>query len=155
MEGSAWSLFGMQLTQKTTATFKQLDGVIRATKPDCPKQATRTSAASSTSRSHMIGVSRALESVIFCHQEDSSCRCRRVRPASGFDRDQRPSRRPRDESTPAASRVRPAGAVLKKRSTTSSRKATVKALLDVLNKQKKGSGLEGDDHFGRFEGSPR
>ena len=65
----------MQLTQrKTTATFKQMDGVIRA----------NDAAGERTSYTHkcgeldktvpmLIGVSKAvLESVIFCHQEESS-----------------------------------------------------------------------------------
>ena len=65
----------MQLTQKkTTATFKQLDGVIRATKPDGSKTSyTNKCGELDKSVPMMIGVSRAvLESVVFCHQEDSS-----------------------------------------------------------------------------------
>ena len=65
----------MQLTQKkTTATFKQLDGVIRATKPDGSKTSyTHKCGELDKTVPMMIGVSRAvLESVIFCHQEDSS-----------------------------------------------------------------------------------
>ena len=65
----------MQLTQKkTTATFKQLDGVIRATKPDGSKTSyTHKCGELDKTVPIMIGVSReVLESVIFCHQEDSS-----------------------------------------------------------------------------------
>ena len=75
----------MQLTQKkTTATFKQLDGVIRATKPDGSKTSyTNKCGELDKTVPIMIGVSRAvLESVIFCHQEDAAGRCRRARSST-------------------------------------------------------------------------
>ena len=101
----------MQLTQKkTTATFKQLDGVIRATKPDGSKTSyTHKCGELDKTVPIMIGVSRAvLESVIFCHQEDSSWPLQegpRRRPNSvrtGSLKDQRPpiASSPGDEATP-------------------------------------------------------
>ena len=100
----------MQLTQKkTTATFKQLDGVIRATKPDGSKTSyTHKCGELDKTVPIMIGVSRAvLESVIFCHQEDSSWPLQegpRRRPnavRTGSLKDQRPpvASSPGDAST--------------------------------------------------------
>ena len=114
----------MQLTQKkTTATFKQLDGVIRATKPDGSKTSyTHKCGELDKTVPIMIGVSRAvLESVIFCHQEDSSW--------------------PLQE-----------GAVLKKRFDDIFDSARYTKALDVLNKQKKGLASKAKDISGDLKG---
>ena len=65
----------MQLTQrKTTATFKQMDGVIRANDASGERTSyTHKCGELDKTVPMLIGVSKAvLESVIFCHQEDSS-----------------------------------------------------------------------------------
>ena len=65
----------MQLTQrKTTATFKQMDGVIRANDASGERTSyTHKCGELDKTVPMLIGVSKAvLESVIFCHQEESS-----------------------------------------------------------------------------------
>ena len=114
----------MQLTQKkTTATFKQLDGVIRATKPDGTKTSfTHKCGELDKTVPLMIGVSRAvLESVIFCHQEDSSW--------------------PLQE-----------GAVLKKRFDDIFESARYTKALEVLQKQKKSLAASAKDISGDLKG---
>ena len=66
----------MELTQKkTTASFKQLDGVLRTIDPRTGERKSLSHKCSELDRQvpQLLGVSKAiLEHVLFCHQEDSS-----------------------------------------------------------------------------------
>lgn len=66
----------MELTQKkTTATFKQLDGVLRMMDPETGERVSLSHKCSELDKElpQLLGVSKPiLEHVIFCHQEDAS-----------------------------------------------------------------------------------
>lgn len=66
----------LQVTQKkTTATFKTLDGVIKATDPETGAKTAMSHKCGELDKQvpYLMGVSKAImENVIFCHQEESS-----------------------------------------------------------------------------------
>lgn len=66
----------MELTQnKTTLSFKQLDGVIRTAHPETGERVSLSHKCSELDSQlpAMLGISKAiLDSVLFCHQEEAN-----------------------------------------------------------------------------------